>query len=94
MSTAEPQLNADETKPTGSEIVEKHKEFLFPAVAMYYAEPLALVRGLQPLDFTHDRILEIEERIGSVLRRKLAADRVALAGRRRADLIHLRAVPP
>jgi 4-aminobutyrate aminotransferase-like enzyme len=45
MSTAEPQLNADETKPTGSEIVEKHKEFLFPAVAMYYKEPIALVRG-------------------------------------------------
>jgi len=39
MSTAEPQLNANETKPTGSEIVEKHKEFLFPAVAMYYQEP-------------------------------------------------------
>ena len=45
MSTAEPQLNADETRPTGSEIVEKHKQFLFPAVAMYYQEPLALVRG-------------------------------------------------
>ena len=45
MSTAEPQLNADETRPTGSETVEKHKQFLFPAVAMYYQEPLALVRG-------------------------------------------------
>jgi 4-aminobutyrate aminotransferase len=45
MSTAEPQLNATETAPTNSEIVEKHKEFLFPAVAMYYKEPLALVRG-------------------------------------------------
>ncbi|MFN2596914.1 MAG: aminotransferase class III-fold pyridoxal phosphate-dependent enzyme, partial [Pyrinomonadaceae bacterium] len=45
MSTAEPQLNADETKTTGSEIVEKHKEFLFPAVAMYYQEPIALVKG-------------------------------------------------
>jgi 4-aminobutyrate aminotransferase-like enzyme len=45
MSTAEPQLNADETKPTNSETVEKHKQFLFPAVAMYYQEPLALVRG-------------------------------------------------
>ena len=45
MSTAEPQLNADETAPTNSEIVEKHKEFLFPAVAMYYKEPVALVRG-------------------------------------------------
>ncbi len=28
-----------------SEIVRKHKEFLFPAVATYYQEPLALVRG-------------------------------------------------
>ena len=28
-----------------SEIVRKHKEFLFPAVATYYEEPLALVRG-------------------------------------------------
>jgi 4-aminobutyrate aminotransferase-like enzyme len=28
-----------------SETVRKHKEFLFPAVAMYYEEPLALVRG-------------------------------------------------
>jgi 4-aminobutyrate aminotransferase len=45
MSTAEPQLNATETAPTNSEIVEKHKEFLFPAVAMYYKEPVALVRG-------------------------------------------------
>jgi 4-aminobutyrate aminotransferase-like enzyme len=45
MSTAEPQLNATETSPTNSEIVEKHKEFLFPAVAMYYREPVALVRG-------------------------------------------------
>ena len=38
MSTAESQ-----TVP--SEIVRKHKEFLFPAVATYYQEPLALVRG-------------------------------------------------
>src|SRR5918993_1497433 len=45
MSTAEPQLNATETRPTGSETVEKHKQYLFPAVAMYYQEPLALVRG-------------------------------------------------
>jgi len=28
-----------------SEIVRKHKEFLFPAVATYYQEPIALVRG-------------------------------------------------
>lgn len=45
MSTAEPQANATETKPNGSETVRKHKEFLFPAVATYYQEPVALVRG-------------------------------------------------
>jgi 4-aminobutyrate aminotransferase-like enzyme len=28
-----------------SEIVRKHKEFLFPSVATYYEEPLALVKG-------------------------------------------------
>ncbi len=28
-----------------SDTVKKHREFLFPAVAMYYKEPLALVRG-------------------------------------------------
>ena len=28
-----------------SKIVQKHKEYLFPAVAMYYQEPFALVRG-------------------------------------------------
>src|SRR5919206_312587 len=45
MSTAEPQAKATETRPTKSETVEKHKEFLFPAVATYYQEPLALVKG-------------------------------------------------
>jgi 4-aminobutyrate aminotransferase len=34
-----------EAKTTQSEIVRKHKEFLFPAVANYYQEPIALVRG-------------------------------------------------
>ena len=38
MSSAEPIA-------TQSETVRKHKEFLFPAVAMYYQEPIALVRG-------------------------------------------------
>src|SRR4051812_8618591 len=38
MSTAEPQT-------AQSEIIRKQKEFLFPAVATYYQEPLALVRG-------------------------------------------------
>jgi 4-aminobutyrate aminotransferase len=32
-------------KSTPSETIRKHKEFLFPAVATYYEEPLALVRG-------------------------------------------------
>ena len=30
---------------SASDIVRKHREHLFPAVAMYYQEPLALVRG-------------------------------------------------
>ncbi len=34
-----------ETKTTPSETVRKHKEFLFPAVATYYQEPIALVQG-------------------------------------------------
>src|SRR5213594_1972290 len=38
MSSPEPQI-------TQSEIVRKHKEFLFPAVATYYQAPLALVKG-------------------------------------------------
>ncbi|MGB7926000.1 MAG: aspartate aminotransferase family protein [Pyrinomonadaceae bacterium] len=38
-------MSTAEQKSTPSEIVRKHKEFLFPAVATYYQEPLALVRG-------------------------------------------------
>jgi len=34
-----------ESQKTKSETVRKHKEFLFPAVATYYQEPVALVRG-------------------------------------------------
>ena len=30
---------------TLSSTVQKHREYLFPAVSMYYQEPLALVRG-------------------------------------------------
>src|SRR5947208_16202966 len=30
---------------TVSDAVRKHKEFLFPAVATYYQEPIALVQG-------------------------------------------------
>ncbi|MBX7173264.1 MAG: aspartate aminotransferase family protein [Pyrinomonadaceae bacterium] len=33
------------SKTTVSEAVRKHKEFLFPAVANYYQEPIALVKG-------------------------------------------------
>ena len=46
MSTVE-QQHTDTTgqRPAPSETVRKHKEFLFPAVATYYQEPLALVRG-------------------------------------------------
>src|SRR5687768_18542823 len=34
-----------ESRSTVSDAVKKHKEFLFPAVATYYQEPLALVKG-------------------------------------------------
>src|ERR687893_791790 len=38
-------MSTTEQKAAASETVRKHKEFLFPAVATYYQEPLALVRG-------------------------------------------------
>jgi 4-aminobutyrate aminotransferase-like enzyme len=38
-------MSTAETQTAQSETVRKHKEFLFPAVATYYQEPLALVRG-------------------------------------------------
>ena len=38
-------MSTVETQKTPSETVRKHKEFLFPAVATYYQEPIALVRG-------------------------------------------------
>src|SRR5881275_2553600 len=39
-------MSSPEVKTSSqSEIVRKHKEFLFPAVATYYQEPLALVKG-------------------------------------------------
>ncbi|MGI9107492.1 MAG: aspartate aminotransferase family protein [Pyrinomonadaceae bacterium] len=38
-------MSSTEQKTAQSEIVRKHKEFLFPAVATYYQEPVALVRG-------------------------------------------------
>ncbi|MBC7899704.1 MAG: aspartate aminotransferase family protein [Saprospiraceae bacterium] len=38
-------MNTQEQKSTVSEAVRKHKEFLFPAVATYYQEPVALVKG-------------------------------------------------
>jgi len=34
-----------ENRSTVSDAVRKHKEFLFPAVATYYQEPIALVKG-------------------------------------------------
>jgi len=38
-------MTQPETKTSLKSAVEKHKEFLFPAVANYYKEPIALVRG-------------------------------------------------
>ncbi len=38
-------MNPTEEKTGLSEAIRKHKEFLFPAVANYYEEPIALVKG-------------------------------------------------
>src|SRR5882757_2334395 len=38
-------MNKAEQANAPSEAVSKHKEFLFPAVAMFYKDPIALVRG-------------------------------------------------
>ncbi|MBD0327505.1 MAG: aminotransferase class III-fold pyridoxal phosphate-dependent enzyme, partial [Pyrinomonadaceae bacterium] len=38
-------MSTVESSARQSETMIKHKEFLFPAVATYYQEPLALVRG-------------------------------------------------
>ena len=38
-------MTQPEQRSTVSDAVRKHKEFLFPAVATYYAEPIALVKG-------------------------------------------------
>ena len=38
-------MNPTEQKTELSEAIRKHKEFLFPAVANYYEQPIALVKG-------------------------------------------------
>ena len=38
-------MSVQEKRSTISDAVRKHKEFLFPAVANYYQEPIALARG-------------------------------------------------
>ena len=38
-------MNQAEKQSTLREAIRKHKEFLFPAVATYYQEPIALVKG-------------------------------------------------
>jgi 4-aminobutyrate aminotransferase len=38
-------MNPQEQKSPLSDAIRKHKEFLFPAVATYYQEPIALARG-------------------------------------------------
>jgi 4-aminobutyrate aminotransferase-like enzyme len=45
MSSAEKQSQAPAQGGARSETVRKHREFVFPAVANYYQEPVALVRG-------------------------------------------------
>jgi 4-aminobutyrate aminotransferase-like enzyme len=38
-------MTQQEPRSTVSDAVRKHKEFLFPAVATYYQEPIALIKG-------------------------------------------------
>src|SRR6188508_417303 len=38
-------MNPAEQRSSLSDAIRKHKEFLFPAVATYYQEPIALVKG-------------------------------------------------
>jgi acetylornithine/succinyldiaminopimelate/putrescine aminotransferase len=38
-------MTKTEQRSSLSEAIRKHKEFLFPAVATYYEEPLAIVKG-------------------------------------------------
>src|SRR5262249_17199388 len=38
-------MSSSENKTVHSDSVQTHKAFLFPAVAMYYQEPIALDRG-------------------------------------------------
>ncbi|MGN6727047.1 MAG: aspartate aminotransferase family protein [Tepidisphaeraceae bacterium] len=38
-------MSSQTPAPRVSETVRKHKEYLFPAVAMYYQEPIAIVKG-------------------------------------------------
>ena len=54
------QMSTAETTKATSETVRKHKEFIFPAVANYYEEPLALVRGegMYVWDDTETRYLD------------------------------------
>ena len=42
---AEIQMNPSEQRTELSDAIRKHREYRFPAVANYYAEPLALVKG-------------------------------------------------
>lgn len=44
-SAAKTSMNSKEQRSTVSDAVRKHKEFLFPAVANYYQEPIALSHG-------------------------------------------------
>src|SRR5690348_3374583 len=45
-SMTQQSTSAPPTKPAGgSDAVRKHREYLFPAVTMFYKEPIALTRG-------------------------------------------------
>src|ERR1051326_5807830 len=59
-------MSSPETQMSSSETVRKHKEFLFPAVATYYQEPLPLVKG-DGCDVWDDKVDKYLDAFGGVL---------------------------
>ena len=79
-------MSTPERQSVSSETVRKHKEFLFPAVATYYQEPLALVKGegFHVWDDQGDKYLDC---FGGVLRSAWAMQIQELTKRSRIRLI-------
>ena len=74
-----------EQKSSLKSAIDKHKEFLFPAVATYYQEPLALVKGegAHVWDDNHDPGSNAIDVCVTRLRRKVDSGREPLIHTRR-----------